>query len=94
MFFVKNNLVARRCREELLKLGLSTKILPEAYTWHFAGAWQHMPELSSAHGDNLSEAFPNSQAILSSAVSLPVSIKQTADVPSKVRSAIEKAITT
>lgn len=92
VFLVKNNLVARRCREELLKVGLATKILPEAYTWHFAGTWNHMPELVAAHGGDLQTAFAQSQSILSRAVSLPVSVNMPEDVPDRVRFAIQKAM--
>ena len=92
VFFVKNNLVAMKCRQELLEAGLTTKILPEAYTWHFAGTWKHMPELEMRHGGNLQNAFPQSQSILSRAVSIPVSVNMPKDVPTKVRAAIQKAL--
>ena len=39
---VKSPEVAKKCRKELLKYGISTKILPEAYTWHFAATWDHI----------------------------------------------------
>ena len=74
VFLVPNSEVALRCREQLLKINISTKILPEAYTWHFAGTWSHIKQLSSSHHDCLQDAFPKSQSILSRAVSLPVSI--------------------
>ncbi len=92
VFLVPDNSAALRCREELLAAGLATKILPEAYTWHFAGTWKHMPELVAAHGGNLDTAFPQSNAILSRAVSLPVGVKLAEDVPSRARRAIEKAM--
>ena len=47
IIFVKNNIKALKCRKELLKLGTSTKILPEAYSWHFAGLWSHIKELNN-----------------------------------------------
>ncbi|MDP2904588.1 MAG: DegT/DnrJ/EryC1/StrS family aminotransferase [Methylovulum sp.] len=92
VFFVPDNSTALRCRQELLAVGLATKILPEAYTWHFAGTWTHMPELVAAHGGNLTTAFPQSHAILSRAVSLPVGVNMTEDLPNRVRHAIEKAM--
>jgi 8-amino-3,8-dideoxy-alpha-D-manno-octulosonate transaminase len=33
---------AREVRDALLKFSISTKILPEATTWHFAGDWDHL----------------------------------------------------
>jgi 8-amino-3,8-dideoxy-alpha-D-manno-octulosonate transaminase len=92
VFLVRDNLTALHCRQELLTAGLSTKILPEAYTWHFAGAWKHMPELVAAHGGNLANAFPQSHAILSRAVSIPVGVNMDLDLPSHFRYAIEKAL--
>ncbi len=92
VFLVRDNTIARRCREELLKSGLSTKILPEAYTWHFAGTWHHMPKLVQAHGGDLEKAFLPSHAILSRAVSLPVGVKMENSVVHKVRRALEIAL--
>ena len=92
VFLASDSSAALRCRHELLAAGLATKILPEAYTWHFAGTWNHMPELVAAHGGNLDTAFPQSHAILSRAVSLPVGVKLAEDVPSRARHAIERAM--
>ena len=92
VFLVPDSATALRCRKELLEAALATKILPEAYTWHFAGTWSHMPELVAAHGGNLQSAFPQSHAILSRAVSLPVGVNMADDVPGRARQAIEKAM--
>jgi len=92
VFLVRDNATARRCRDELLHAGLATKILPEAYSWHFAGTWNHMPELVNAHNGNLATAFLPSHDILSCAVSLPVGVKLAADAPAKVRHALNKAL--
>jgi len=91
VFLVADSQTALRCRKELLEVGLATKILPEAYTWHFAGTWHHMPELVAAHGGNLQSAFSQSHAILCRAVSLPVGVNMADDVPQRARRAIEKA---
>lgn len=93
VFLVKDSAVARRCREELLKVGLSTKILPEAYSWHFAGTWKHMPELVAAHDSNLTNGFIKSANILGRAVSIPVGIKMNQDMPDRLYQAIRNAIT-
>lgn len=92
IFLVRDNSAARRCRDELLNIGLATKILPEAYSWHFAGAWNHMPDLVAAHDGDLEMAFLASHEILSRAVSLPVGVKLAEDVPKRVRSALSKAL--
>jgi len=71
IFFVKDNDTAISCRNEMLKYGISTKILPEAYIWHFAETWVHMPELISSH-PNLSNSFKKSREIMKRAVSIPI----------------------
>jgi 8-amino-3,8-dideoxy-alpha-D-manno-octulosonate transaminase len=92
VFIVPNSLIASRCRQELLNVGLSTKILPEAFTWHFAGTWTHMPELVMAHGGNLNTEFLQSKSILTRAVSIPIGVNMAEDAPLLLRQAIEKAI--
>ena len=92
VFLVKDNLIARRCRDELLKIGVSTKILPEAYSWHFAGSWDHMPQLVSSHNGNLENAFEKSHEILSRAVSLPIGVMLDVGKPSEISQAISKAL--
>jgi 8-amino-3,8-dideoxy-alpha-D-manno-octulosonate transaminase len=92
VFFVPDASAARRCRENMLSCGLSTKILPEATSWHFAGAWTHMPELIRAHGGNLDEDFNASRRWLSRAVALPVGVRMAGDVPQRVRRALSAAL--
>ena len=92
VFFVQSNAIARRCRDELLKVGFSTKILPEAYTWHFAGCWDHMSELVVRHGGSLSDDFASSHAILSRAVSLPIGVHLRHDLPSTVREVLQNTL--
>ncbi len=92
VFFVRDRHLARACREALLKAGLGTKILPEAFTWHFAGTWTHMPSLVSAHGGDLTKAFPQSWALLGRAVSLPIALRMADDVPARVRAALQTVL--
>lgn len=92
VFLVPDAASAQRCRTELLAVGLSTKILPEAYSWHFAGTWVHMPELVHAHGGSLREAFVASEAILRRAVSLPIGVRLEPSTPERVRQAVLRAI--
>ncbi|MFM8775288.1 MAG: DegT/DnrJ/EryC1/StrS family aminotransferase, partial [Actinomycetota bacterium] len=61
VFGVESGSTAKKCREALVEEGLSTKILPEAVTWHFAGTWTHMPELVARHGGDLSTQFQDSR---------------------------------
>lgn len=91
VFCVPDATAARRCRDSLLAVGLGTKILPEAVTWHFAGTWTHMPELVARHGD-LASAFGASRTRLERAVSLPVTVRMEDSVPGRMASAIGSAL--
>jgi 8-amino-3,8-dideoxy-alpha-D-manno-octulosonate transaminase len=92
IFRVADKATALRCREALLSAGLATKILPEAFTWHFAATWTHMPELVRAHGGDLGSAFPASRELLERAVSLPVGVRMDASVPERVQAALAKVL--
>lgn len=92
VFSVKDNATAKKCRDALLAEGLSTKILPEAVTWHFAGTWTHMPELVARHGGDLSKVFTDSRARLERAVSLPVVVKMDETVPARLNKALSKVL--
>ena len=88
VFFVDSNQIALKCRDALLEVGLGTKILPEAITWHFAGTWDHMPELVNRNGKDLTDAFPLSLELLNRSVSLPIAIKMVDNFPKKIRDAL------
>jgi len=88
VFMVEDNQKAIKCRDSLLKAGLGTKILPEAITWHFAGTWDHMPELVNRNGKELINAFPVSYALLNRSVSLPISINMPKNFSAKIKEAL------
>ena len=92
IFYVQNNEIAIKCREELLKINISTKILPEAYTWHFAETWSHMPELESSHEGNLNKSFPKSRDLLKKCVSIPIFCKMSKNLPKKIKESLENVI--
>lgn len=92
IFSVADKGTALKCRSSLLEEGLSTKILPEAVTWHFAGTWTHMPELVARHGGNLAESFGPSRSRLERAVSLPVVVKMDETVPARLHAALTKVL--
>lgn len=92
VFFVADKEQAHQCRNSLLDAGVSTKILPEAVSWHFAGTWEHMPELVEAHGGNLDKEFARSRALIERAVSLPVTVKMDAGLPALLRRALEDVL--
>jgi 8-amino-3,8-dideoxy-alpha-D-manno-octulosonate transaminase len=92
IFSVADNATALKCRDALLNEGLSTKILPEAVTWHFAGTWTHMSELVARHGGDLAKAFQPSRSRLERAVSLPVVVKMDETVPARLHAALSKVL--
>lgn len=92
IFTVANRETALQCRAALLARGVSTKILPEATTWHFAGTWSHMPELVFSHSGNLENAFPLSRQLLDRAVSLPVFVNMAETLPQTIRLALSEAL--
>jgi 8-amino-3,8-dideoxy-alpha-D-manno-octulosonate transaminase len=92
VFLVNNNQTARRCRDALLAVGLGTKILPEAITWHFAGTWDHMPELVERTGRDLIKAFPKSLDLLNRSVSLPIAINMIDRFQIKIREALTSVL--
>jgi 8-amino-3,8-dideoxy-alpha-D-manno-octulosonate transaminase len=92
IFFVESANLALKCRSELLNVGISTKILPEAYTWHFAETWNHMPELVASHGNDLCNAFPLSRNLLKRSVSIPINVKMESQKIYKIEEAIKKSL--
>jgi 8-amino-3,8-dideoxy-alpha-D-manno-octulosonate transaminase len=92
VFTVADKSTALGCRAALLEKGVSTKILPEATTWHFAGTWSHIPELAASHGPDLGNAFPRSRQLLERAVSLPVMVRMADTLPQTIRAALSTAL--
>lgn len=91
VFFVESKEKALSCRQELINNGLGTKILPEAYTWHFAGSWDHIPSLTNRYPD-LNEAFKASFDIISKAVALPIMSNMPADIDTKIHKCLSNVI--
>ena len=82
-----NKSQASECRKALLDSGLSTKILPEATSWHFAVHWDHMPELKQLKNKN---SFKISQKILEKSVSIPINVFMESKVPKVIRLSLQK----
>ena len=92
VFFLKSIDLAKKCRDNLLEKGLSTKILPEAFTWHFAGSWSHMRELQDSHCNNIESDLLESYELLSKAVAIPITVKDQTNIAPILRNAIVKTI--
>tara|TARA_Y100001968_G_C19387288_1_gene733558 strand:- start:80 stop:1234 length:1155 start_codon:yes stop_codon:yes gene_type:complete len=79
---------AVKIRNNLLKNGISTKILPEAISWHFAGMWEHIPQLIDAHNGNIKKFLKPSEEKLNRSVSLPIKVNLDDTLLMKIRSSI------
>lgn len=84
IFEVDNSVTALRLKQHLTKLNISTKILPEAISWHFSKTWNHIPEIITT--TDLSD----SEDRLRRCISLPVNIKQPTGYPQLVKKALEE----
>lgn len=64
---------------------LGTKNLPDAFSWHFAGTWDHMlPTLPEYKGRDLKSLWPKSYDLLKRTIALPVNIKMSDEQIEKV----------
>jgi 8-amino-3,8-dideoxy-alpha-D-manno-octulosonate transaminase len=63
---------ALRCRAGLQKKGIYTKILPEALYWHFAGYWDHIPQIKQSTVKGC--ALNKSKALLENTIAIPIGV--------------------
>ncbi len=91
IFFLKTKKMAIECRKELLKNKISTKILPEAYTWHFASEWSHIKELNK-NRSKLKKSFKKSKKLIERSVSIPIFVKMKKDFPKLIFKSINKTL--
>jgi 8-amino-3,8-dideoxy-alpha-D-manno-octulosonate transaminase len=76
---------ALKFRKLFLEEGYSTKILPEATSWHFAGKWKHIKELKI--NDKM---FLKSKNILSKCISIPIFYNMQKNFPNIVYKVLKK----
>ena len=77
---------ATQVADDLLAQGVGTKILPEAFDWHFAGAWTHIWDRvpgSDAHIARV-DNWSRTRALLERSVALPVSVHENPEWDAKV----------
>jgi len=84
VFLTNSKSTALSFRQSLFEEGIYTKILPEAISWHYAGEWTHMKSLVERNSKNGSLTFPESEKILSRAVSIPINLKMNDAFPRKI----------
>jgi dTDP-4-amino-4,6-dideoxygalactose transaminase len=71
VFYASPVLSVSEIRKSLLSVNISTKILPEATSWHFARNWTHLFDHDEITGIAIQESFNNSFKLLSSSISIP-----------------------
>tara|TARA_B100001248_G_scaffold262314_2_gene257483 strand:- start:1995 stop:3143 length:1149 start_codon:yes stop_codon:yes gene_type:complete len=88
IFSLKNQNLARRFRKIFFDKGYSTKILPEALDWHFAGKWTHIKELNLKK----SNSYKKSLKKINKYVSLQIFYKMKDDYPKKIVSTLRQIL--
>lgn len=76
----------------LAKKGFGSKILPEAFDWHYAGSWDHIFNKKSGHKNTaLSTYWPKTYELLSRSIALPIFIDMTKDHIHRLTEAIKES---
>jgi 8-amino-3,8-dideoxy-alpha-D-manno-octulosonate transaminase len=73
IFFLDKKEKALNFLKLFLKHGYSTKNLPDAIDWHFAGTWKHMKKYII----NRDKTFRPSKNLLQRAIAIPIFVKHT-----------------
>ena len=88
IFSFRNSNLAKEFRKIFFKKGYSTKILPEALNWHFAGKWTHIKELNL----NKDNSYNVSLNKINKYVSLQIFYKMNNDYPQKIVSTLKEIL--
>jgi len=85
ILIMRSNNDAKKFRKMFFKKGYSTKILPEATSWHFAGQWEHIKELKIKKNKLI-----KSERILSKCISIPIFYKMKKNFPKIIYNILKK----
>ena len=85
ILIMRSNNDAKKFRKMFFKKGYSTKILPEATSWHFAGQWEHIKELKIKKNKLI-----KSERILSNCISKPIFYKMKKNFPKIIYNILKK----
>lgn len=88
IFSFKNKNLALKFRKNLSKKNYSTKILPEAIAWHFAGKWTHMKELDLKKN----KYFKKSENYLARFVSVQIFYNMNKDYPEVIERSVKETL--
>ena len=94
IFKLKDINKAKYFDEYLSKNGLSASILPEAFDWHFAGAWSHLlSKYEQFSNVDLNKIFARSAKILKSSIGLSISLRMDNEKIERIVEVIKDATT-
>ena len=79
IFSVPTVELALKCSSVLSEIGVETKILPQAITWHFAPHWQHIPSLI-LRDPMTSGTLEDSEHLLNRCVAIPINMNSKLDI--------------
>ena len=78
----------------LAQQGFGSKILPEAFEWHFAGAWDHIfRRLPGYEEGALAQRWPRTKALLERSVALPIWLRYDEAQAAELVEAVRQAVT-
>lgn len=81
-----DKVIARTIAEKLQATGVGTKILPEAFNWHFAGSWDYIWRTIPESADHIArvENWKQTRQLLERSIALPVSVHENPEWEQKV----------
>lgn len=83
---------AKSLTEFLARKGFGSKILPEAFDWHYAGSWNHIFHKNSGYESSpLSKYWPKTYELLIRSIALPIFVNMTEDNIFRLIEAIQES---
>ncbi len=89
IFYMPTKEKAQNVAKALAKVGVGTKNLPDALTWHFAENWGHMWKDSPLYANSYKQAWARSRELLERSISLPIMVLST---EAEIKATAEKVI--
>ena len=75
ILILKNKSITKNLVKLLKKYSITTKNLPDAINWHFAGTWGHIFKHVSRYKKSYNKEWKKTQDLLEKSVSIPIFVK-------------------
>ncbi len=72
--------------------GFSSKILPDAMDWHFAGSWNHIFSPANGYSQDLISHWPKTFSLLSRSIAIPIHYNMSDEYSLELVKAIRKSM--